>query len=1659
MMAQIELEKRYKRWCVDAANGKISSEMANGQSITVGPLFRNVPTTPLVLRTDQGSVLAMPSLPSIVQETAQKIDKNAASVAAGIQWPSGEEMLVLTLQELAAALANLGAFSSDNKGLHGLGLHLLPLTVGNWVSEIRLPEGMQALVSTTDRLASALEKILGTGRFCNVAVHKSYVGLSQTDTSRSSIAQKLLQFRDSGAPLMNVLGDDLDLLDLKTLRDPNVLGVYMCRNSMVKRIQENAERALQNFGLFTPEAPLDHVLASRLCEASRVYGTRSRFPIKRFAGGYGPGPVVREIPGIISRAKDIVRGNHGMMQVTTLLVRLVEKMLHVKGRRDGSKERGMLHNLRHATAANECNELVFFLNVTRTSDDDNLETYAPPVLSEFDLQESSSGPSKPSWAKALPELERLTSHDTTEDMRGSRVVTMVGFPFQCTFVLENKPGEPFYYCPHRFANRQDAIEHVKAVHQGEGLTEEIVVQIAQADDQLADTEFGKMMKPINELAMLRRLELDEKNVEMLRQRPTLHADLYKMASAIMQNTRLLERLEKDRTAAVRMLESLDLATVDGKEAAKRQRQMFAARNREITEVKKHMLTPVTLMVLQVRWNRAKSRKAYVTKNMYKEFTHAKDQCLWLDRTLGEEARQYEQKVKAFGGVDPGATPAGVPGGGIRVSESNIGGMIAQDLIEQSRYIEAIQDANQALLATNREACFERVVSKTDVDFRASNVLPAATPVDAADGWEDGIEELDLDSSSSKLDSESVYLSETSRPLEPESSLVLASNPLKRPRTKGGSESEKRGVVALVARDGVVSVNKEVVKAPDKIQVVVPTLQPFLQDTVEVELARIFRVRGLRGVEKSDALEKAKQTLNLAFHNRIQEQVRTMTFKNAMSAGEVRTLMDPLRDKVTILVLTDPRLIRHPNGVLMRKLCTCVALIDAVHKEFPNNGQRLCAVLAFGICTLLQPKFHLSEAGFKLVVEALKEVLLERFDGGRDAHWDVVSKLVEALNANLRGFWNAAFLRRYHDIRDPSHKTRHVDKFPEKTYAPVIQLPTVDAVMARIKRPIVADTSPLSVSPSESSSLFSRLRAEEVATLVKQVSTALSGRDADLVRIVDSEGLEAKAWIDRLVKGNANASDNPHAMCTWFRDKRATTSECMDDEKHQRLRETYCCICSELLGSAPFEGWCCLSGAPSLDAILDNALRDEADPVMHASRRDTMKQTIVNKIISQPYYPSFHFWHRHCKQAEDHRLIVEVQTKAMKGEGSLESLQFDECPLCRTKYPRDEASLPSMAKITHKLERATKFVKRVIANNVLQQSSGSLDDQVSPSTPAPLATQKTLEQPVAPADEKSDDASVQDGSGIENASEERQRLQVARTGVAYFGALFQKDTGCEASPAAMIPPSPAVPPPALHLTMYDEMIMPPDGGDGELEQALESIRPSCDVVDTGTQNPLDISQLNDLMEEIDTLHETATDFGNLATDEDVGSEIDSFLRHLVFETQDNRLLDNIEASALDRELGGDDDFIVHNVVSPSQEMIALDSPEDNFGARVMGGSGSCGRGGCTACPLMMPRTNHIGTRRLSTPVDCQTRDVVYASLCHTCQVLHGIGTAKGSMKEEIRLLGEMSAQRHTLLSRCSLGHVPTIVGLETFTTDEEALAKSAAWEAEFRQMKSMKLQAI
>ena len=736
-----------------------------------------------------------------------------------------------------------------------------------------------------------------------MTIYKSYTGLSLKDTERVNNAQKMLQFKDPKVPLMGVLGADLDRINLEKQTDPNVLGSYLCRTSMVRKIEGIARRALQNFGLFTPEAPLDHILATRLYEASRVYDSRNRYPIQRFAGRSEPGPIVRAFAGILARVKEIVREHRGMMQVTSLLVQLVAKLLRIADRRDGAKEKGMLQNLRHATAVSQSNELIFFLNAIQTDRVEDQRTFAPPVLSAFDLRENSSGEWKPSWAKSLLGLEQLTGHDTIEDTKGSDIVTMVGFPFQCSFVLESQPGEGFFYCPHRFSDQKDVIEHVKAVHKGEDLTEEIIMKIAQVDDQLEDTTIGKSLQIVNEVAKVLQLGLDEKDPEILRRRPTLHADVYEMLRVVTNNTRILERLLRDRDEASKMLQSLDRTTAQGTAAAERQIQLFGVRNRTITDSRKRMLAPSTLASLQETWQIAKSRKAYVTGNMYKVFMESKDQLSILDATLGTEARQYDDKVKALGGVDPGAIPAGAPGGGIRLGKSNVSGLVAQDLIERSRYVDTVQDANEALIAVNRQATINRVVSENDIDFGASNVLPAATPLLAAEGWDD--ESMD-ESGDQDLGAE------IERPTTSVTTTVVSTrNPLKRPRPKTDGNKDE-GTKTLLAGGGVWSINPEAFAPFSKVQVDLPTVVPFLESVLRVELKRAIRMRGLKGAEKRSAKERDIHSLNMAFDPRIREEVASLSAKNALSSGEIRTLMDPFRGKVSVLVLTDPRLIRYPK---------------------------------------------------------------------------------------------------------------------------------------------------------------------------------------------------------------------------------------------------------------------------------------------------------------------------------------------------------------------------------------------------------------------------------------------------------------------------------------------------------------------------------------------------------------------------------------------------------------------------------------------------------------------------------------------------------------------------------------------------------------------------
>ena len=331
--------------------------------------------------------------------------------------------------------------------------------------------------------------------------------------------------------------------------------------------------------------------------------------------------------------------------------------------------------------------------------------------------------------------------------------------------------------------------------------------------------------------------------------------------------------------------------------------------------------------------------------MYKVFMESEDQLSILDATLGAEARQYDEKVKVLGGVDPGAIPAGVPGGGIRPDKPNVSGLVAQDLIERSRHVGAVQDANEGLMAVNREATMNRVMSASNMEFGASNVLPAATPLLAAEGWDD--ENMD-ESGDQDLGAE----------IEPPTTsgtttVVSIRNTLKRPRPKTDGDKDE-GPMALLARGGVWSIHPDAFAAFRKVQVGSPTVLPFLENVLQVELKRAIRMRGLKGAEKRSAKERDIQALNMAFHPRIRDEVTSWSAKNALSSGEIRTLMDPFRGMVSVLVLTDPRLIRYPNGILMRKLSGCVTLIDTVHREFPDDEDRLCSVLATGACKLLQP---------------------------------------------------------------------------------------------------------------------------------------------------------------------------------------------------------------------------------------------------------------------------------------------------------------------------------------------------------------------------------------------------------------------------------------------------------------------------------------------------------------------------------------------------------------------------------------------------------------------------------------------------------------------------------------------------------------------------------
>ena len=202
----------------------------------------------------------------------------------------------------------------------------------------------------------------------------------------------MLRFEDQTS-LMSVLGKDLDRPPTEPrARNASIVGLYLCRTSLVKQAESDAYKQLKNFKMYSPSTPLEHVLADRLLKASELCQSKTLYLIQRFAGKTKRGPILRQIPDVVGCAIRIVRENEGMIQVNRLL-EMLTRILLLKSdeNRNGSKERGMLHNLRHATASRPSDSFIFFLNAVAGEEQNDERTFAPPVLCNFDLLADSSG--------------------------------------------------------------------------------------------------------------------------------------------------------------------------------------------------------------------------------------------------------------------------------------------------------------------------------------------------------------------------------------------------------------------------------------------------------------------------------------------------------------------------------------------------------------------------------------------------------------------------------------------------------------------------------------------------------------------------------------------------------------------------------------------------------------------------------------------------------------------------------------------------------------------------------------------------------------------------------------------------------------------------------------------------------------------------------------------------------------------------------------------------------------------------------------------------------------------------------------------------------------------------------------------------------------------
>ena len=158
-----------------------------------------------------------------------------------------------------------------------------------------------------------------------------------------------------------------------------------------------------------------------------------------------------------------------------------------------------------------------------------------------------------------------------------------------------------------------------------------------------------------------------------------------------------------------------------------------------------------------------------------------------------------------------------------------------------------------MIATNRKASFQRVVSKHDQDFGASNVIPAATPLIAAKGWDDDDGDGDGDGDSEMVEETEDIEKEENDPEETEhrssgpqkdekakeeatttTVTTYVSNPLKRPRSKEQGVTSER---ALVVRAGDAAML-------EKKRFIEPIVPKCLESILKIELKRIFKVVNL-----------------------------------------------------------------------------------------------------------------------------------------------------------------------------------------------------------------------------------------------------------------------------------------------------------------------------------------------------------------------------------------------------------------------------------------------------------------------------------------------------------------------------------------------------------------------------------------------------------------------------------------------------------------------------------------------------------------------------------------------------------------------------------------------------------------------------------------------